>query len=59
MEKIYLYVLPNELENYDSDLLSKKVVKKVKVFAVNDKKKYDPEGKAAKAKPGKPGIYAE
>ena len=31
----------------------------VSCFAVNDKKKYDPQGKASKAKPGKPGIYLE
>ena len=30
-----------------------------KIFAVNDKKKYDPENKSKKAKPGKPGIYLE
>ncbi|MEK6928602.1 MAG: leucine--tRNA ligase [Nanoarchaeota archaeon] len=58
-EKIYLYTLPNEKEYYDADALSKRVGKEVMVFAVNDKKKYDPEGKAGKAKPGKPGIYAD
>jgi hypothetical protein len=34
-------------------------MKEVKVFAVNDKAKYDPEGKASKAKPGKPAIFIE
>jgi len=58
-EKVYLYVLPNELKNYDENFLSRKTGKKVKVFAVNDKKKYDPEGKATKTKPGKPGIFVE
>ena len=57
--KVYLYVLPNELENYDSAVLGRRVGKNVQVFAVNDKKKYDPEGKSGKAKPGKPGIYLE
>ncbi|MBI2632756.1 leucine--tRNA ligase [Candidatus Pacearchaeota archaeon] len=57
--KVYLYVLPNENEGYNSEMLSKRIGKEVIVFAVNDKKKYDPEGKAGKAKPGKPGIYAE
>jgi len=28
-------------------------------FAVNDKNKYDPEGKSAKCKPGKPAIFIE
>ena len=58
-EKIYLYVIPNELSSYDFGALSKRTGKEVKVFAVNDKKKYDPQGKASKAKPGKPGIYVE
>jgi leucyl-tRNA synthetase len=58
-KKIYLYVLPNELENYDANALSKRINREVIVFAVNDKKKYDPESKAGKAKPGKPGIFVE
>lgn len=58
-EKVYLYVIPNELDSYDGEAISEKLDKKVKVFAVNDKKKYDPEGKAGKAKPGKPGIFIE
>ena len=58
-KKIYLYVIPNELGNYNAQEISKKIGKEVFVFAVNDKKKYDPEQKASKAKPGKPGIYIE
>lgn len=58
-EKIYVYVMPNELANYDSEKLSKKLGRETKVFAVNDKKKYDPDGKASKAKPGKPGIFIQ
>jgi leucyl-tRNA synthetase len=58
-ESVYLYVIPNELENYDAKVLSERIGKIVKVFAVNDKDKYDPEGKAKKAKFGKPGIYVE
>jgi leucyl-tRNA synthetase len=50
--KVFVYVLPNEKEIY-SDL------KDIEVFAVNDKVKYDPEGKSKKAKPGKPAIYLE
>jgi len=50
--KIYVYVLPNEIEIY-------KNVEGVELFAVNDKKKYDPENKSKKVKPGKPGIYLE
>lgn len=57
--KVFLYVLPNELKDYDCEFLSKKTSILIKVFAVNDPKKYDPQGKASKAKPGKPAIYVE
>jgi len=56
-EKIYIYVIPKEFENYDSDVLSKRIGKEVVVYRVNDKSKFDPEGKSSRAKPGKPGIY--
>ncbi len=59
VEKIYLYAIPNEISGYDEEAISKRVQKQVKVFAVNDKNKHDPEGKASKAKPGKPGIFVE
>ena len=58
-EKIYLYVMPFELSGYNNEDLTKRIQKPVKVFAVNDKNKYDPENKASKAKPGKPGIFIE
>jgi leucyl-tRNA synthetase len=58
-EKVYLYVLPNEIEIYSAEEIGKRVGKKVRVFAVNDKNKYDPQGKSAKAKPGKPAIFVE
>ena len=57
--KIYLYVIPNELGNYNPDSIAKRTGKEIKIFAVNDKAKYDPEGKAGKAKPGKPAIFIE
>ncbi|MBX4212031.1 leucine--tRNA ligase [Candidatus Pacearchaeota archaeon] len=57
--KVYVYVMPFELEYYDSNELTKRVGKPVMVFSVSDKKKHDPQGKASKAKPGKPGIYVE
>jgi leucyl-tRNA synthetase len=50
--KIYVYVLPKELEVY-------KDVKGINLFAVNDKEKHDPENKSKKVKPGRPGIYLE
>ncbi|MFA5020372.1 MAG: leucine--tRNA ligase [Candidatus Pacearchaeota archaeon] len=58
-DKIYIYTLPNETINYDSELLNERFGKEVKVYAVNDKNKYDPEEKSKKAKPGKPGIFVE
>ena len=58
-EKIYLYVIPNELANYSADEIGKRVVKEIKIFAVNDKNKYDPQQKAGKTKSGKPAIYIE
>lgn len=57
--KVFLYVIPPELASYDSADLTKRVGKPVEVFAVNDKKKYDPENKSGKAKPGRPGIFVE
>ncbi|MBD3262897.1 leucine--tRNA ligase [Candidatus Woesearchaeota archaeon] len=61
LEKIYLYVIPKELKIYKNmkKQLSQEFGAKVRVFAVNDPKKHDPENKASKAKPGKPGIYIE
>ncbi len=58
---IYLYVIPSELKNYTlvSSELSSKLNSEVRVFAVNDSTKIDPENKSKKAKPGKPGIYLE
>jgi len=44
--------MPFELELYQN-------IPGINVYAVNDKKKYDPENKSKKAKPGKPGIYLE
>ncbi|MAG07518.1 leucine--tRNA ligase [Candidatus Pacearchaeota archaeon] len=57
--KVYVYVVPNELEFFDAGVLSARLGKDVLVFANNDKKAYDPESKGRKAKPGKPGIYLE
>ncbi len=54
---IYLYVIPNELSIYNEDYLTRKLNLEVKIFAVNDKHKFDPENKSQKAKPSKPGIY--
>lgn len=57
--KVYVYVMPNEIGFYDNETLTKRVGKEVKIFAVSDKNKYDPENKSSKAKPGKPGLFIE
>lgn len=59
--KLYIYSIPPEKEAYGNNVydIEKRTGLKTQVFSVADKKKYDPEGKAAKAKPGKPGIYIE
>jgi len=58
-EKVYVYVLPSEIEFYSDKELELRVGKSVKVFAVNDKNKYDPANKSNKVKPGRPGIFVE
>ncbi len=58
-EKVYVYIIPNEKEFYDDEEITKRVGKPVKIFAVNDKDKYDPTNKSKNSKPGKPGIYLE
>ena len=59
VKHVYLYTIPHELNIFDKKILSKRIGTELSVFAVNDKTKYDPQGKASKAKPGKPGIYVE
>ena len=59
VQKVYVYVLPKEKEIYDKGFLEKKLNLKVGIYSVADKGKYDPEGKAGRAKPGKPAVYAE
>lgn len=59
IDHVYLYVLPQEKELYTAQQISLRVQKPVSVFAVNDPKKYDPQGKSGKVKPGRPGIYVE
>ncbi|MDP2628977.1 MAG: leucine--tRNA ligase [Nanoarchaeota archaeon] len=57
--KVYVYVLPMEKNIYDENIISEKIGKPVKIFAVNEKDKYDPTNKSKNAKPGKPAIYLE
>ena len=58
-KKVYIYCIPPEKPSYDEEKIGKRVGKEVKVFALNDKDIYDPNGKAKKAKPGRPGVFVE
>jgi len=60
-KKVYVYVLPQELEYYKEgfELVKNKVSLEVQFFAVNDKKKHDPLDNAKRAKFGRPAIYLE
>ncbi len=59
--KAWIYVLPFEKKFIEESLseISKRTGVEVKVYSVSDKDKYDPAGKAGKAKPSKPAIYLE
>jgi leucyl-tRNA synthetase len=58
---VYVYVLPKEKNIYSDslDLIKKKIGLEIKIFAVNDKDKYDPTTKGKNTKPEKPAIYLE
>lgn len=58
-KKVYLYTIPPELKQYDVSVLERRVGLPVAIFAVNDAKKYDPQQKAGRAKPGRPAVYIE
>lgn len=59
--KAFIYVLPNEIGMYTEALekIQRKTNILINIFSVNDKGKYDPEGKSSKVKPNRPGIYLE
>ncbi|MEK6917976.1 MAG: leucine--tRNA ligase [Nanoarchaeota archaeon] len=61
VRKAFVYVIPNERDMYVENLplIERKTNLIVKIFSVNDRNMHDPQGKAKKAKPGKPGIYLE
>ena len=61
VKKVFVYVLPNEKEifNSETDLIKKRTGLDIEVYSVSNKNKYDPENKSKKIKPGKPGIYLE
>jgi leucyl-tRNA synthetase len=59
--KVFVYALPKEVDGYkeNTQIIRTSIGIDVTIYAVNDKEKYDPQGKASKAKPGKPAIYLE
>jgi len=59
IEKVFVYVMPFELESINLEKIVEKIGKVVEVFAVNDSGKHDPKGMAKKAKPGMAAIYLE
>jgi leucyl-tRNA synthetase len=59
VNKVYLYVMPFEINQVDKKKIEKELGKPVEIFAVNDPNKKDPENKSKKSLPGKPGIYIE
>ncbi|MGK0209130.1 MAG: leucyl-tRNA synthetase [Patescibacteria group bacterium] len=58
-KKVFLYVMPFELDKFDPEAIAAEVGAIVNIHAVNEDGKHDPEGKAKKAKPGMPSIYVE
>jgi len=61
VSRAFIYVLPNEKDAYAESLeiIKRKTNLEIEIYAANDKNKYDPQNKSAKAKEGKPGIYLE
>ncbi|MBI2044031.1 leucine--tRNA ligase, partial [Candidatus Pacearchaeota archaeon] len=59
--KAFIYVIPKEKGMIKDSISSiqKRTNLEIEVYASNDPKKHDPEGKSKNAKPGKPGIYLE
>jgi len=60
-KKVCLYVIPKEFDYFKENvpMFEQKFSCSFELYATNDPNKYDPENKAKKAKPGKPGIFVE
>jgi len=58
-KKVCVYVMPFEVQDVDVKELSKRAGYDVELYSVSDAKKYDPKGKAKKAKPGLASICLE
>ena len=59
IKKIYLYVVPVEIDKINAKKIEKELSREVKIYSVRDAKKYDPENKSKRAKFGLPGVYLE
>jgi len=57
--KVFLYVMPFEVEKLDVKKIAKEIGKDVKIFSTADKKKYDPKNMSKRARPGLAGVYLE
>ena len=57
--KIFIYVMPFEIGRVDSKKIGKILNKEIQIYSVTDSKKFDPEEKAKKSRPGMPGFYVE
>lgn len=60
-KKLYIYSIPPEKNalQENKDVFERALNVKAEIYAVNEKNIKDPEGKAKKAKPGRPAIYME
>jgi leucyl-tRNA synthetase len=58
-KEIHIYAMPFEIKKINIEQIIKETKKDIKIWQVNDKKKYDPQNKAKKAKPGLPSFYIE
>ncbi|MDP3966259.1 MAG: leucine--tRNA ligase [archaeon] len=59
IKKVYFYTVPFEFDKLNNEKLKKGIGKEVLIYSVKDEKKYDPENKAKKARPGMPAFYFE
>ncbi len=59
VRKVYLYVLPFEIDKLNAKIIGEFVGCEVIIYSVKDSEKYDPENKSKKARPGMPGIFVE
>jgi len=59
VSKVYIYVMPFELNQINEKEIQKSLNKQVTIFAVNDPNKIDPQNISKKAVPGRPGVYLE